>query len=358
MSVPPSVPTVPVAGESFRGFIIRACQRNGWPGMIRFLRSIDLKAPDLRPPYDTGKLAIALGIPAEAFDCLPKWGQEGNDRIWPIGRARSQQRYICPQCLVEHRIQPNWCDLDFITACPVHDIDLVGHCGCGTPLTFRDRSLDHCNRCAANVCHLPAAPKAASAKPFERYALGRLGILPEVSLAVLDNLPLALALDLVHQLAGLAHAGYSTAHIDYSDLKERSEANEQAFEALATDTLAPLFGKVVLGFRNSTGILSPKTPIKALGAFAHFVERLTPYPDLVERIRQALETALGFPIPKMDECDYVHIDTVAHEAGTSAASIVRMLMAAGHMRHCHPHDDDLFIPIDIAWSLIAGHSRA
>jgi hypothetical protein len=281
-------------------------------------------------------------------------GAGGQRAHLAIGHARSQQRYICPVCLQERGVQAAWCDLDFVTICPVHQVDLIGHCGCGTPLTFRDKSLDHCNRCAANLCHLPTAPVLASPKPFERYALGRLGILPKIDFPLLDDLPLTLALDFIDELAGLVHAGYSVGHVDYLDLWQRSEAAEHAYRALASDALAPIFAKVTLGFRNRTGILSPKTPIKALGAFAQFVERLAPYPGIVERIRQALETALGFPIPKMDECDYIHIDTVAHEAGTNAASIVRILRDGGHMHHCHPHDDDLFIPIDIAWWLVAG----
>lgn len=90
-------------------------------------------------------------------------------------------RRWCPMCLKEDPYHRVWWDVQAITTCPAHEIELVSDCGCGKPLRWRNQPLVQCDH-AHDLRRAKVRKADAAATAHDTYFLGRL--LPERTIPV------------------------------------------------------------------------------------------------------------------------------------------------------------------------------
>lgn len=117
------------------------------------------------------------------------------------------------------------------------------------------------------------------------------------------------------------------------------------------DALASVMIQVVQGYLTRTKELTPKTPRAALGWFGATIEKYASNPEILRRCKAALSIAIGFPVEDLDVSEFVHIDTLAFDTGTSRQAVLESLISLGRLADCSSRADDLFVPIDLAWEL-------
>ena len=132
---------------------------------------------------------------------------------------------VCPPCIGESRHHRNWFDLQIIGGCPVH----------GTPLTggpAHDRLSWWHPQVGVTPSGLDlaevASPPEAETFAWERYVLGRLGVLPPQDVPLLDSAPM----DEVARVAVLLSVTEGVAGRSTRRLEDRATLAGSGFTAL------------------------------------------------------------------------------------------------------------------------------
>jgi hypothetical protein len=71
--------------------------------------------------------------------------------------------------------------------------------------------------------------------------------------------------------------------------------------------------------------------------------------------KATLSDAIGFPIFGMDAVEFVHVNTLAVRWGITPAELTERALAGRHRNNLHRSGDNLFLPIDAAWSIQEGY---
>lgn len=122
-------------------------------------------------------------------------------RDWSTRRLR-----VCPGCLGERKYHRSWFDLNILAICPIHGCQLVEsvesdrfgwwypEIGVG-PTT--------------GLSVAAVMPRIEPTESFERYVLGRLGVIPEWKIPFLDGVALYQIIDIAERLGRARQEGWS-----------------------------------------------------------------------------------------------------------------------------------------------------
>ncbi len=173
----------PCEGESFRGYLLRISDLNGYHSPNWLLRQLEIPVrPTLDPEY-LHRLAKTLRQSPDVLSELqirmvpnqPNWYLIGDQPAHRCTVERQRSRY-CPTCLSEYGVFDAAWELKPVTSCPRHGNYLVDICdACSRPQTWNREHLHFC-KCGHDLREqksraAPANTLALSARIFE--LLGR-----------------------------------------------------------------------------------------------------------------------------------------------------------------------------------------
>ncbi len=134
------------------------------------------------------------------------------EEVSPKRDLRRRARRVCPSCLSESPHARFWWDLAFVSSCPRHRCLLEDRCSCPKrgQLTWHDGRVGGCRACdEGDLATATPKPAPAAILAVDEYSLGRLGVVPARQLALLDELPLFEAVDVLERVGALSLGGYS-----------------------------------------------------------------------------------------------------------------------------------------------------
>ncbi|UXN72866.1 TniQ family protein [Devosia sp. A8/3-2] len=219
--------------------------------MVNFQSATGLKMSHVFAGRHTRRLGEILNLtPAEMTACSyqiestkPTLVRGEQLRKFDLSR---RARRVCPQCLQESAHQQFWWDLLFISHCPIHNVQLVGHCRCGKSLSWGDREIPRCKRCHdGSVLDLPT-DAVKSDRRFELWALGRLKVIePTQKIPMLDDVLLKDAVAIADRVGRLDEVGWAKSWIDSSvTFEDLMRYRESGFAIISDDGLPSLLDRV------------------------------------------------------------------------------------------------------------------
>ena len=107
-------------------------------------------------------------------------------------------RRWCPSCLEEAPYHRVWWDISFLTSCPLHNVELVSDCGCGSLVHGRQGIL-RCNR-NHELSKVEATPVDPAHLRAERYIVDRLLGIGEHPHPLLDKTSLGQAMQVLERI--------------------------------------------------------------------------------------------------------------------------------------------------------------
>lgn len=141
----------PFEDESLIGFIFRASRRRP---EFRSAKELGGLNPSNRPSgKELKRLAGVIGTDKSLLAALcygdpdlPFCVFHGVELPWgSLARAPEDTRMVCPECLEESAYHRAIWDVAFISACPVHSAELLGHCPtCKKVLRWQGKSMTRC----------------------------------------------------------------------------------------------------------------------------------------------------------------------------------------------------------------------
>ena len=157
----------PYADESLTGFLCRVSERNLAPDVKSFLRSFGMKP---RLSYAEPELTLlAATLHVDVADLAVR--QMSPDSPHPMLRPKYHSlvgHKVCPACIADASYKRlGWSHI-LVTACPVHDIQLISTCGsCGDGIS----DAGHLGRCACGQPYALAPKVSASRRDLALSAL-------------------------------------------------------------------------------------------------------------------------------------------------------------------------------------------
>lgn len=138
---------VPVAGESFSGYIRRLAERTMEPSMsgLHTLVGARLGSNRLAPEAISRLSTISGFMPAvleSRLGASARFGHsEGRQSPWPEATASR----ICPECVAEAPIHRQVWHHVLVEVCPIHEGPIIDACpDCGSPLRWQRPRLEQC----------------------------------------------------------------------------------------------------------------------------------------------------------------------------------------------------------------------
>ncbi len=274
---------VPAEDEPAHGILLRLSERNGIPipGLVPSLT--DLTPSRLRKGDGASRLASILGCDVGAFMGSTPVADGGDhlvvrgERLGRFCDFRASVRRLCPHCIAESAHQRFWFDLEFITTCPKHAVELISTCACGRPLSWNDVSVERCVRCTNRSVTSITPPSAIpDVIEMDRWALGRLNVGRRIDFPVLDRIPLKQAIDIIGQIGALAIGGYQEHWVETSSLDcPEVEVRARGFQILKYETLDDVLDDIYHQFKIS-GHRSIVALHTAYGWYGHWFTFLRP----------------------------------------------------------------------------------
>lgn len=145
-------------GESLNSLLMRKAELNGYGTAHALLDDVDLTMKVSYLPEELEPLRACFEL-AEPDLMLGSAGQAPYLRQKAF--LRSQCSPVCPQCLVDEGVAHEaWSHL-LVTACPVHQTELLSQCPqCAEPISLTRRVLMHCD-CGYDYRHAISEPASA-----------------------------------------------------------------------------------------------------------------------------------------------------------------------------------------------------
>lgn len=220
LTVKPSV----IAGETAPAYLLRAFGINGKRWNRERLAADGLAIAGVVHGDADAAVEAYVGQGIGPFVAIDAKSLDAN-RIMVGGETlrrddwTSRDRRWCPACWKDdlasaasgrhphwniHR--RHWWDVTAIGSCPIHDVALKGDCPtCGVAIGWHDGSLTRCKE-GHSLLVCEAVTVAPDEKGADAYLVGRLGGMPRIPCAALDELTLAAAVEVMERL-GLASLG-------------------------------------------------------------------------------------------------------------------------------------------------------
>lgn len=179
----------------------------------------------------------------------------------------------------------HWWDVTAIGRCPIHDVTLRGDCPtCGVAIDWHNGSLTRCKE-GHSLLACEAASVAPDGKGADAYLVGRLGGMPRVPCAPLDELTLAAAVEVMERL-GLASLGEDEGIDALRERLGRARLLAEGFRIASglPDTAPELLDALQAG---ETGRRGRWGLLRAYGGF-HGWLKAQPEGLLVDTLRKAL----------------------------------------------------------------------
>jgi hypothetical protein len=222
----------PEPEESVAGLLLHLTERNGYPSSDIILSVLDVRRADLivAKPDDLARLGAAIHCDPDklARDSIRvvktsfENGRTTRDLSLRGVRVSNRlhsifARRVCPVCVAEDYRHRFWWELTPIGTCPRHGCELVGNCGCGKKLSWRDAGIYRCTECGnTHVSALPHRPAAESHMAKDAYLLSRFAAAEAPRVPVLDSLPVYEAVATMERV-GAAAKGF---HKDWQNAKK------------------------------------------------------------------------------------------------------------------------------------------
>lgn len=211
--VPPlrSWPPEAFIHEPAHGYFIRLAARNGAHSTAVFADSVGLNGRNpnieelldfcLRFPLRNRDFMIAASPRVDGGNVIINGQKFMKGRDWSIRKLR-----VCSACLAEARYHRNWWDLTIITRCPIHDRPLLdgdGHSGLRWwyPEVGQTPS-------GTDLITYNAEPKKAHDQMWDRYVLGRLGVIEKTPNDRLDQCDMRDVIDIAEFIGRAMASGW------------------------------------------------------------------------------------------------------------------------------------------------------
>jgi hypothetical protein len=149
---------LPQPRESLPGFLRRLASAQSYSDVSEFLSGFGLTYG--RPMIEAlGTVELSLGVPPGSISAIaPRAGAERPVLEWRFQRNACAP--VCPVCIAEQRPHHEAWGHVFVTACPAHEVALVGSCPlCHEPLQPDRGSYGSC-ACGCPLDRIPAEPAA------------------------------------------------------------------------------------------------------------------------------------------------------------------------------------------------------
>lgn len=131
----------PMPYESYKGYILRVAEANGYRSIHGMLRHAGMTENDIRsamPPPD--KLKPLLGSDLPEFDFLSEKTKHSRYQVLsghriPTLYLRSKHTRVCPCCITENGYISSFTELKYALVCPEHKVETIDQCpSCGKGL--------------------------------------------------------------------------------------------------------------------------------------------------------------------------------------------------------------------------------
>jgi hypothetical protein len=207
---------VPKPEEPPHGCLLRLAEANGLPDVATVQLLTNVKLSAIRNGRNLDDLAQLLHCDVGTLQQYATF-YNGDTRTIVAGQLLRRRadvslgtRRVCPECMVESAHQRFWCDLQFITTCPVHRAILVDRCSCGDALTWNDGSTTKCLNCKnGDVRKILPSPARDDVLAFDRWALDRLtGEHDRSNVPIVNAMDLGDAVETIERIGSLVVGGY------------------------------------------------------------------------------------------------------------------------------------------------------
>lgn len=339
----PTVVVRPQPGESAIGLLIRHCEANGWPRLHDFANQIGTNASRMRWTPDLPVLERVLGRPPGELSTMDR-GRDGAAATlcghrFPLRMVDKQTRRICPDCAAEDGYMREWWELSFLHTCDRHGRELTGLCPCGRPLAWDDAIVGRCGRCAPETGAQVEAGGSAEPSRFERWVLGRIGILDApCPNGTLETTSVPQVVDAVEAIGLFVAGGYRKDRPIAADfgLSPR-DVRLLGFDAIAEGNLTVHIAASIREYCRVTGIALPDEPRWALGWFGDWIDGIAAFIDtpFLKPVLDGLSLEFGFPITNMRSTGMVCVERLAREVQVSVETVRQMANDAGFTVQVH-----------------------
>lgn len=273
----------PAEDEPAHGILLRLAERNGIQTQTMMQTLTGLTVSRLRESDGVQVLAdIIHSDPSSLLRSTPTVDSQGHlsirgERIGRKCDVRLSARRLCTQCIGESLHHRFWFDLEFVTTCPRHGLELISSCSCGGHLSWNDVSITRCCHCTSgDVRLLKAVPANCDVVEMDRWALGRLGAGDVIFISALDQMPLKQSIDTIGQIGALDIGGYRQQWVEASDLEVPAvEVRARGFQILKHSRLDGVLDRIYGEFVKS-GNRSTPTIHTAYGWFGHWFAFVKP----------------------------------------------------------------------------------
>lgn len=149
----------PMPSESYKGYILRLAEANGYRSIHGMLRHAGMTENEIRsaaPPPD--KLKLLLGSDLREFDFLFEKTKHSRYQVLsghriPTLYLRSKQTRVCPCCIAENGYISSFTELKYAVVCSAHKVETIDHCpSCGKGLDVFRPGLTKC-QCGYDFKH-------------------------------------------------------------------------------------------------------------------------------------------------------------------------------------------------------------
>jgi hypothetical protein len=135
---------------------------------------------------------------------------------------------------------------------------LVDRCSCGNGLSWADGSVVKCRDCTdGDVRRLTAQPADSRTTAPDRWVIDRFVGTNQVSAALLDDVPLGYAVELLRRVGTLDLHGYRTKWPRLSGSEDNRNARIRGFELIASDTVEIALERAYEGRVDASGETEP-----------------------------------------------------------------------------------------------------
>jgi len=149
----------PMPSESYKGYILRVAEANGYRSIHGMLRHAGMTENEIRsaaPPPD--KLKPLLGSDLPEFDFLSEKTKHSRYQVLsghriPTLHLRSKHTRVCPCCIAETGYISSFTELKYAVVCPTHKVETIDQCpSCGKSLDVFRPGLTKC-QCGYDFKH-------------------------------------------------------------------------------------------------------------------------------------------------------------------------------------------------------------
>ncbi|NEU97992.1 TniQ family protein [Bradyrhizobium uaiense] len=164
------------------------------------------------------------------------------------------RRRFCPACLEQSWHHRFWWDLETVSTCPRHGLELVGVCICGADFGWLCGELVHCTRCGKrDIDRISRRPADSKVLRSDSYILSRFAAGTAEPIPILDALSVPDVFMMLERI-GSACDGYSRTWRSAKSLGvSLGQVQARGFEVLADGNLDEVLTRIYDGYMAQGG---------------------------------------------------------------------------------------------------------